>query len=130
MSGAWARAIGPETISNRVSVKKRTAGITRVEDRLLSKNMRVESPLWNIQVGKARALYNTERIDPNRPTVYHPLFAPRPCSTKPSPTTASSASLAAAAWGSSTRLKTPSLLAASHLISNQKAPTEIYKPSN
>src|SRR5258705_6558392 len=36
-----------------------------------------------------RTPYNTERIDPIAPTVYHPLFALRPCSTKLSPTTAS-----------------------------------------
>ena len=58
--------------------------------------------------GNARALYNTERIDPNLPTVYHPFFIPCRCSTKPSPTTASSASSAKAAWASFTKPKIPS----------------------
>src|SRR5260370_23169203 len=71
-----------------------------------------------------------EPIDRNPSTVYHPLFASRPCSTKPSPTTASSASLAAAVWVSSTQRKTPSSAGASHLNSSPKIPAPLSEPSN
>src|SRR5260370_21631276 len=49
------------------------------------------------------------QFDPTPLTVYHPSFIPFPCSTKPSPTIASSASSAKAAWASFTKPKTPNL---------------------
>src|SRR5258708_6342297 len=70
-----------------------------------------------------------EPIDRNPSTVYHPLFASRPCSTKPSPTTTSCGSLAAAVLVSSTKAETTNSDRPSPLNSPPNTPPPIRKLS-
>src|SRR5258707_3508496 len=84
-----------------------------------------------LQGGELKArLPLAEPIDRNPSTVYHPLFASRPCSTKPSPTTTSCGSLAAAVWGASTKGETPNPDGPSDWNSSPKIPPPIPKRSN
>src|SRR5258708_9089102 len=77
MLGVGARGPGPHTISSRVRLNKKTASATRVDRSLLSKNMRLESPLWIVEGGMLEhCITQNELTQFLRPsTIFVPLRA-------------------------------------------------------